>query len=155
MEDYARPKFSNRKCSWIRCQHGVRGGYGQGRGAGQGRNRDRGWHELEITHMAWFSARYGRESVNQNLRGMQILVDGLIRVGAFGGRQLQIKAAARTKKRKQKYRLAKGPSRHAEGGLDLQQFRMHLLHLSALRELRECDEHPMEVGQIVEHGGLE
>lgn len=30
MEDYARPKFSNRKCSWIRCQHGVRGRGGGG-----------------------------------------------------------------------------------------------------------------------------
>lgn len=102
MEDYARPKFSNRKCSWIRCQHGVRGrggglvdcGYGQWQGRGQGRDKDRGWHALKITHMAWFSACYGRERL-QNLRGMQILVDGLIRVGAFGGRQLQIKAAAR------------------------------------------------------------
>lgn len=37
----------------------------------------------------------------------------------------------------------------------LQQLRMQLLHLAALRQLRERYEHTMEVGQIVEHRGLE
>lgn len=38
MEDYARPKFSNRKCSWIRCHHDVRG-----RWEGLTGDMDKGW----------------------------------------------------------------------------------------------------------------